>query len=210
MFIPESKLLPIASGSAVLITCRGSGELIWSSSSGAAIPIFDVSSTNEIYQRHDINASTQDLTITNFGINYQNEYTCSTGNAVIAENIYLANCKFLSTNYNFNYLLFYTLYLALAVYILPSTVYTSQGTDANITATFHTPGGITATIFWFFNGMQINTSSSKSYSTVQIQSSEILRVANIDTNVLGNYKVVIFAEGVNQSDTSTLSYPGIF
>ena len=92
--IPESRLLSIDGGTRVTITCRGSGNLSWSSSSGVPIPSF-TGSTTGIYQRRDITTSIQELTIQPFGTTYQSEYTCSNlNNADISESILLANCKF--------------------------------------------------------------------------------------------------------------------
>ena len=93
----------------------------------------------------------------------------------------------------------------MTIYILPLVIYTSQSTDVNITAAFFAANGSTTTITWFFNGLQINTTSSARYSTIQIQTSEILQVANIAEDVLGNYTVV-----KSQSDTVTIAYPGMF
>ena len=98
----------------------------------------------------------------------------------------------------------------MTIYILPSVIYTSQSTDVNISAAFFAANGSTTTITWFFNGLQINTTSSARYSTIQIQTSEILQVANVAEDILGNYTVVISHEGASQSDTVTIAYPGMF
>ena len=56
--------------------------------------------------------------------------------------------------------------------------------------------------------MQIDTAGSARYSTVRVESTEILRVVNVDEGVLGDYMVMISSEGANQSDTVILAFPG--
>ena len=211
--IPESRLLSIDSDTRVTITCRGSGNLTWSSSSRVSIPSFTVSTT-EIYQRRDITTSTQELTILTFGTTYQSEYTCSNlNNADISESILLANCKFcitlLALPFNSHKsFLFPSPFLAFTIYIPPSTIYTSQGANSNITAVFYITSAATATITWFFDSMQIDTAGSARYSTVRVESTEILQVVKVDEGVLGDYMVMISSEGANQSDTVILAFPG--
>ncbi len=95
--IPESSLISIPDNNTVTVTCRGSGTLTWTSASGPVIPLVTGLTTSEnVYQRNDITANTQQLVIVNFGTSNQNEYTCSTntGNGPITESILLAGCKF--------------------------------------------------------------------------------------------------------------------
>ncbi len=95
--IPESNIISIPDGNTVTVTCRGSGILTWTSTSGPVIPLVTGLTTSEnVYQRRFSVYNTQQLVIVNFGTSNQSEYTCSTNtrNGQITESLLLAGCKF--------------------------------------------------------------------------------------------------------------------
>ena len=90
--VPESRLVSVSNGDLITVTCRGSGTLMWSSTSGIDIPSVTSIDSEDIYQLQDITASTQQLVIRSFTTSYQSEYMCS--NSDNSESILLASCKF--------------------------------------------------------------------------------------------------------------------
>ena len=90
--VPESRLVTVSNGDMIIVTCRGSGTLMWSSTSGIDIPSVTSIDSEDIYQLQDITLSTQELVIRSFTTSYQSEYMCS--NSDNSESIFLASCKF--------------------------------------------------------------------------------------------------------------------
>ena len=90
--LPESRLVSVSNGDLITVTCRGSGTLMWSSTSGIDVPSVTLTDGEDIYQLQDITTSSQQLVIRSFTTSYQSEYMCS--NSDNSENIFLASCKF--------------------------------------------------------------------------------------------------------------------
>ena len=90
--LPESRLVSVSNGDLITVTCRGSGTLMWSSTSGIDVPSVTLTDGEDIYQLQDITTSSQQLVIRSFTTSYQSEYMCS--NSDNSESIFLASCKF--------------------------------------------------------------------------------------------------------------------
>ena len=174
--LPESRLVTASNGDMITVTCRGSGTLMWSSTSRIDIPSVTSIDGEDIYQLKDIVASTQQLVIRSFTPSYQNEYICS--NSDNSENIFLASCKFSEAFFVVISIILY-LFVAFIIYISTPIVYTSPSADVNITANFFVGSSSISAIVWQFNSLQINTDSNSRYSTIQTQTSEILTVHNV-------------------------------
>ena len=207
--LPESRLVSVSNGDLITVTCRGSGTLMWSSTSGIDIPSVTSIDSEGIYQLQDITLSTQELVIHSFSTSYQSEYMCS--NSDNSENIILASSKFceaISLVHVCSFFIF--LFVAFIIYISAPIVYTSPRADVNISAVFFV--GISSSIsaiVWQFNGQQINTDSNSRYSTIQTQTSEILTVHSVDADVLGEYTVIITIGGASGNDSVELAFSGI-
>ncbi len=208
--IPESSLIFISDGSTVSVTCRGSGILTWTSTSGPVIPLVTGLTTSEtVYQRRDSTSNTQQLVIENFGTSNQNEYTCSTntGNGQITESILLAGCKLTFDIENIS--IYAVLFAALAIYISSPIIYTSLGADTNITAAF--VGSDNAPVItWMFNGQQIDPNTNSHYTTVTTSTSQTLIIHCVNNDVLGTYTVTISNGGSTQSDAVQIAFPGTY
>ena len=93
--LPESRLVTASNGDMITVTCRGSGTLMWFSTSRIDIPSVTSIDGEDIYQLKDIVASTQQLVIRSFTTSYQSEYICS--NSDNSESIFLASSKLCDT-----------------------------------------------------------------------------------------------------------------
>ena len=202
----ESRLVSVSNGDLITVTCRGSGTLMWSSTSGIDIPSVTLTDSEDIYQLQDITASTQQLVIRSFTTSYQSEYMCS--NSDNSESIFLASCKFSEAlNLLISNILF--LFVAFIIYISTPIVYTSPSADVNISAVLFVGSSSISAIVWQFNGQLINTDSNSRYSTIQTQTSDILTVHNVDADVLGKYTVIITIGGASRNDSVELTFPGM-
>ena len=204
--ITESRLVIVSNGDMITVTCRGSGTLMWSSTSGIDIPSVTLTDSEDIYQLQDITASTQQLVIRSFTTSYQSEYMYS--NSDNSENIFLASCKLCDT-VNLLVLIILFLFVAFIIYISAPIVYTSPSADVNISAVFFVGSSSISAIVWQLNGQLINTDSNSRYSTIQTQTSDILTVHNVDADVLGKYTVMITIGGSSGNDSVKLTFPGM-
>ena len=97
-------------------------------------------------------------------------------------------------------------YLGIIIYISPSIIYTTQGSDVNITATYYFGNKYISEIAWFFDDVQIDISENPYYFTVRTEDTAILGVRDIDQSKLGTYMVAL----THWNDTVRLAYRGMY
>lgn len=95
----DNGLLSVSEGTFVEIHCFGAGDLIWESSSGAAI--IETNALNppfNLYQSHDPTNKFQNLVIISYSLADTAIYTCTKVGVVwqgrpVSEPVYITSCK---------------------------------------------------------------------------------------------------------------------
>ncbi len=96
------------------------------------------------------------------------------------------------------------------MYISEGIEYADQGSNIAITATISSSNLNTISVEWYHEGTLINTANNPRYSVniENMNSRSLLNIMNVDTDILGEYTIVVNSEGRSENDSVQLVFPG--
>ncbi len=96
------------------------------------------------------------------------------------------------------------------MYISDEVRYTDQGNDIPISAAIFSSNLNALTVEWYHEDTLINTTNNPHYSinTDIVNRVSVLNIMNVDTDILGEYTILVYNEGRNESDSLQLVLPG--
>ncbi len=96
------------------------------------------------------------------------------------------------------------------MYISDEVRYTDQGNNIPISAAIFSSNLNALSVEWYHEDTLINTTNNPRFSinTDIVNRVSVLNIMNVDTDILGEYTILVYSEGRNESDSLQLVLPG--